>query len=112
MKKILLTLGMASVFTLISHAAVILDEPFSYADGGLTNVSSGAWTNHSGANNGPITVSGGKITLDTTAAEDVMRSLPITYSNQTVFASFTVSFSVLPTLTTYFAHFAQTPSTF
>jgi hypothetical protein len=112
MKKILLTLGMASVFALTSQAAIILDEPFSYADGGLTNVSSGAWTNHSGANNGSVTVSGGKITLVTTAAEDVMRSLPISYTDETLFASFTVNFSVLPTATTYFAHFAQTSSTF
>lgn len=114
MKKLLLTLVAAATVSL-THAAVIINEPFSYPDGVLTNVSAGTslvWTNHSGANNGSVMVAGGAIQLVTTAAEDVMRSLGVAYSNQTIFASFKVNFAALPTATTYFAHFAKDSSTF
>lgn len=95
-----------------AQATIILNEPFSYPDGGLTNVSSGAWTNHSGANNGAVQVTSGQIQLVTTAAEDVMRSLGASYTTQPLYVSFKLNLTVLPTATTYFAHFTKDSSTF
>jgi hypothetical protein len=112
MKKLLTTLGVVGAFALTTQATIILNEPFTYLDGNLTTASSGAWTNHSGQGSGPVQVSSEKISLVTTAAEDVMRSLGSAYSTETLYVSFNVNFSALPSATTYFAHFAQTATTF
>lgn len=95
-----------------TNAAVLLNEPFTYSDGSLTSVSSGAWAAHSGAGNVPVQVTGDKIQLLTSGTEDVNRSIGVVYSNQTLFASFKLNMSVVPTATTYFAHFLQNSSTF
>lgn len=113
MKKTLLTMATIGAMALSANATIILNEPFSYSDGGLTNVSSGAWTNHSGANSGSVQVINGQIQLVTTAAEDVMRSLGGSYTTQPLYVSFKLNLTVLPSGSpTYFAHFAKDPSTF
>ena len=43
-----------------ANATVVLNEPFTYSDGTLTTVSSGAWFAHSGAGSGPVQVLGKK----------------------------------------------------
>ncbi|MFN3410399.1 MAG: hypothetical protein ACK45B_15510 [Limisphaerales bacterium] len=112
MKKILLTLTAALGLAGAANSAVLLNESFSYSDGNLTTVSSGAWSAHSGAGNGPVQVIGNKIQLVTTAAEDVNRSIGVSYSNQNLYASFKMNLTVLPSATTYFAHFLQNATTF
>ena len=94
--------------TLVS-ASVLLDEPFSYANGALVTVSGGNWTTHSGTT-GDVEVVSGRVDLRVPASEDVNQLLagqPYTSgSGQTLYASFTVNFSGAPTgVGAYFAHF-------
>jgi trimeric autotransporter adhesin len=117
MKKLICSLiaavGLAN-FSNIANATLLINEPFTYSDGQLTNVSSMLWTNHSGANVGPVTVTSGKITLqgDGSHTEDVMRSLGLPY-NTNLYVSFKINFSTLPvTAGTYFSHFSQNAATF
>ncbi len=90
--------------TVLSQAAVILDEPFDYTDGALIQVSNYQWTNHSGTLN-QVDVSNGKVNLTQTESEDVNRLLPPgPYTNITIFLSFTVNFTTLPGTGAYFLH--------
>ena len=107
MKKYLLPLVAALAVGSGAHAALILDEPFTYADGALTAVSSGSWSNHSGATL-QVDVSGGKVNLSQSEAEDVARGIAgAPYNGPTLYASCVVNFSALPLVGvgTYFAHF-------
>lgn len=113
MKKtflILLALASAASF---AQASLILSNSFDYSDGNLTTVSAGSplgvWTNHSGS--GSITVSGGKIGLSQSLGEDVSTGLPGgPISTGTLYASFVVNFSAVPTANSgsYFFHFRDT----
>lgn len=90
-------------------AAVLLDESFDYGNGALVTVSAGNWTTHSGTA-GEMEVISGRADLRVPASEDVNRLLigqPFTPSSAvTLYASFTVKFTGLPSLSgTYFAHF-------
>jgi hypothetical protein len=53
-----------------SNAALLLYEPFNYADGPLVTVSGGTWTTHSGTN-GQIGVISGRVDLRVPDTEDV-----------------------------------------
>ena len=90
-------------------ASVLLDEPFSYANGALVTVSGGNWTTHSGST-GDVEVVSGRVDLRVPASEDVNRLLAgqpyLSGSGQTLYASFTVNFSGAPSgVGAYFAHF-------
>jgi len=90
-----------------ARAALVLDEPFGYADGPLTTVSSGSWSNHSGTAL-QVEVAGGKVNLSQSETEDVARGLAgAPYNGPTLYASFVLNFSALPLsgAGTYFAHF-------
>ena len=52
----------------MSKALVILDEPFTYADGALTNVSGGKWSIHSGTT--PINVVSQKAVISQANSQD------------------------------------------
>lgn len=91
------------------HAAVLLDEPFAYPDGSLTNVSGGRWVNHSGTA-GQADVSAGAVNLTGTESEDVNAALgggPYPAgSGAVLYVKFTVRFTALPSgAGTYFLHF-------
>ena len=117
MKKLLLTLGIAGLMAINSHASLILSNSFAYPDGSLTNVSAGSplgvWTNHSGS--GTLDVSGGKVLLSQANAPDVSSGLtggPYT-TNGYLYASFKVNFSALPLgIGTYFWHFKNSGNDF
>jgi len=119
MKKILLTLTVAALSALTTHASIVYSNSFGYADGALTTVSVGSplgvWGTHSGAA-GNVQVASGLISLVTTLTEDVNASITnginTGFTNETLYASFKVNFSVLPTANTYFAHFMQNATTF
>ena len=105
MKKYLALLLVAMSFATVSKALVVLDEPFTYADGPLTNVST-RWTNHSGAL-GQMDVTSGRVNLTQAEAEDMNTGLAgAPYSGPTLYASFVINLSALPLGNgNYFAHF-------
>ncbi len=108
MKTIRLTLcsfGLAAAV----QAGVLLDEEFNYADGSLTNVSAGKWSNHSGPA-GQVLVASQAITLTQSQGEDVNALLaggPYAKTGGAVlYVAFEATFTALPSSTgTYFAHF-------
>jgi hypothetical protein len=57
-------------FTASKQLGLLFDEPFNYPDGTLLTAT-GNWDAHSGTNDGPVTVTGGKAFLVTTGKEDV-----------------------------------------
>ena len=95
MKKYLALLLVAMSFATVSKALVVLDEPFAYANGALTNVST-RWTNHSGAL-GQMDVTSGRVNLTQAEAEDMNTGLAgAPYSGPTLYASFVINLSALP----------------
>ena len=103
MKKILLVaLGLAAA-CLSAQATLILDEPFSYADGALTTLATN-WTTFSGTA-GQVDVAGGKVNVTQTESEDVTRLIPGNpFTTGFLYGSFVVNFSLLPGGSgTYFA---------
>lgn len=100
-------------FTLMvcTNASVVLNDSFDYdTSGNLTSVSLGLWQAHSSANNGPVQVASGSITVNGNNSEDVNAPLLgapyMTNSSSILYSSFKVNFSVLPTTAgQYFAHF-------
>jgi hypothetical protein len=89
----------------------VLYEPFSYADGPVTDNSGFRWSKHSGIS-GQTQVTSGELRLASTQTEDINAVLiggPYSVAGgKTLYAGFTVSFSVLPGgAGEYFAHFRQ-----
>jgi len=92
----------------LASASLLLDESFSYTNGPLVTVSGGNWTTHSGTS-GDVEVISGRVDLRVPSNEDVNRLIagqPYTSaSGLTLYASFTLNFSGLPSgVGTYFAH--------
>ena len=117
MKRILLPLLFSCLAILPVRADLVMYEGFNYADGNLTNVSSGIWAWVSGSGN-DLYVSGSKLQVAATGGspvsrqDDASRSLSVTngsvYTNasQVLYASFTVNCTNLPNSAgTYFAAF-------
>jgi hypothetical protein len=107
MKTYLIPLLAALAAVPSARAALVLDEPFAYADGPLTTVSSGSWSNHSGTAL-QVDVASEKVNLSQAETEDVARGLSgAPYNGPLLYASFVVNFSALPLAGagTYFAHF-------
>jgi hypothetical protein len=89
-----------------ANATLLVNEQFNYADGALTNVSGGVWTAFSGALTSPLNVSGGQAVLTDANAQDCGISLGGAHSNDVLYGSFDVNFSVAPHGTgTYIAMF-------
>ena len=103
MKKYLALLLVAMSFATVSKALVILDEPFTYADGALTNVSAGKWAIHSGTT--PINVVNQKAVISQANSQDSNAQLVgAPYSSGNLYARFIINFSTVPTGGgTYFA---------
>ncbi len=105
--------GMLAIATVAgtAEATLIFDEAFSYSDGDVTAVSSGAWVTHSGTT--AANISSGELQLTYANSMDVNRVLDTTYSSGTLYYSFSLKMTALPSGTAgYFAHFLQTSSTF
>jgi endonuclease/exonuclease/phosphatase family metal-dependent hydrolase len=87
-----------------ANATVLLSDGFNYADGAITNVSGGIWTEHSSGT--PCQVISGQVQV-TSSAEDVHAALGgQPFSSGTVYTSFTIKCVTLPgSAGNYFAHF-------
>ena len=101
-------------FTVMFRPAtnVVFNDLFDYPDGSITAQSFGLWQNHSGTA-GQVNVTGGVLNLTDAESEDVNAPLIgqpyMTNSGTTLYSSFKVNFSALPSLAgTYFAHFKDT----
>jgi hypothetical protein len=108
LKPIIAGLLVVVAFTVTAPAALVLNETFTYADGPLTQVSSGVWSNHSGTTPPHVDVVGNKVNLTQSEAEDVNALLNGSpYTSGYLYASFIVNFSARPLngVGTYFAHF-------
>lgn len=110
MKKhaLMLAFGL-SVIPLLSPAATIWTETFTYPDGSLTNVSEPLWTTHSGTGT-PIVVTNGVVTgmsAGSGSREDSNRLLDTSYSSGVLYAGFdlTLALTAAPVSSAYFAHF-------
>jgi hypothetical protein len=97
-----------------SQAAVVLTEDFTYTDGALITVSSGAWATHSGATPGQVDVVSGVATITAAETEDVSKLFTGGALNTGILsATFDVSFTTLPTAAgTYFTHFKDATAGF
>lgn len=103
--------------TVAKTLGVVLDEPFDYADDTLLNLT-GLWIPHSGTNEGPVIVRGGKAQLMTTTTN--REDINITYNSPTIriadgvvlYARLDLIFNSVPTSAagTYFAHYLGTAS--
>ena len=105
MKKYLALLLVAMSLATVSKAALILDEPFTYADGPLANVSGGKWSIHSGTT--PINVVSQKAVISQANSQDNNAQLiGAPYSSGNLYASFIINFSTVPAGGgSFFAHF-------
>lgn len=119
MKKLLLVAALAAI-ACSTQASLILSNSFAYPDGPLVGGSVGSplgvWVTHSGTAN-QVDVLGGVVNLTGTEGEDVSTVLtnatyPTAISNGTVYASFDLNVSALPTAAVYFAHFKGTSTDF
>ena len=115
MKKLMSGLVFLSV-AIFSYGDLLLDETFSYSDGGLTNVSGGSWVRNSGSDS-PSTplVSSGAITISRSNADDVYRKFSgTTYSSGNLYYKFTLDMGTLPAAGAggyYFAGLGQSSTT-
>ncbi len=121
MKKSILSLSIAVLVAaaLSARADLVLSNSFGYADGALVTVSAGSplgeWFTHSGTT-GQVDVASGKVNVTQSESEDVSTVLtnatyPTPFSSGTLYASFVVNFSQLPSGSgTYFAHYRDTTS--
>lgn len=101
--------------TVTKSLGVVLDEPFDYPDETLLNLT-GLWIPHSGTNDGPVVVRGGRAQLITTNREDIN----ITYNSPTIrttdgvvlYARMDVNFIAAPSSQngSYFAHYLGSAS--
>ncbi|MBE0543408.1 MAG: immunoglobulin domain-containing protein, partial [Verrucomicrobia bacterium] len=94
-----------------ARAAVILYDSFSYPSGSLITNSTFFWKAHSGTT-GQTQVVSGRVQLSQNHSEDVAAGLTNgPYSGDTLYASFTINFSALPSgAGNYFAHFKDSGS--
>ena len=101
------------VVTVFPLLGVLINEPFTYADGTHLADGSTAWIHHSGANFGETLVNAGAVSITQTNDEDFNREFAPTLlppeSGVILYASFKVNFSALPTSSgSYFAHYKDT----
>jgi endonuclease/exonuclease/phosphatase family metal-dependent hydrolase len=100
--KCLIALAVAAALTMSrALAVVLLNEPFSYTNGPITNVSAGLWANHSGTDN-QVNVTNSEVYLTSDETEDVNVPLagqpyPAAGATNIFYARFTARFTELPT---------------
>ena len=85
-------------------AAVLLNEPFNYANGPIVSVSGSNWLNFSGTSN-QVAVTNGRVALNLGSSEDVEAVL-MPPATDTLYAGFTLRFTTVPPAAgAYFALF-------
>lgn len=95
MKKLIASLIAVTGLAYAANATVLLNEPFAYSDGVLTNVSANAWIAFSSGGSTPIQVVSGKASFTQAGAEDCARAISGSpYTN--LYVSFVANFSALP----------------
>jgi endonuclease/exonuclease/phosphatase family metal-dependent hydrolase len=100
--KLFIVVALAALLGLSQgRAGVLLNEPFSYANGPITNVSAGLWANHSGTD-GQVNIMNGEVSLTFSETEDVNVPLggqpyPAAGATNIFYARFTARFTELPT---------------
>lgn len=93
-------------------AATVLSENFTYADGSLVGATGSPWASTSGTA-GQVNVTSNVLNITGTESQDVNASLSGSpYSTGELIATFDVNFTVLPTGSTYFAHFLNSNTVF
>lgn len=105
-KSLLVFSGALLLSTALSHATVLIDEPFSYANGALTTVSGGLWSVTANAGVTPIQVAGGAAIIGPSGQDDLRTTGTTLAAGGTFYASFDVSVSG-GNNQTYFANFAS-----
>ena len=80
MKKILLTLALASFAFVSARADLIWYEGFNYSDGPITNVAAGIWEHHSGTVADAL-VNNKRLQVANSRSEDVNRKFPAAFTN-------------------------------
>jgi len=105
----------SAVFALLAlsapslRAGVILSDSFTYPDGLVTNAPGSPWVTHSSTANEEVMVVSSRLQLTYARGDDVNALLSgqpyTTGGGATLYASFTVNFSALPSTSgSYFAH--------
>lgn len=114
MKQHLLAVFGTITTAFTSQGAVVLTEDFTYPDGALITVSSGAWATHSGTTPGQVEVVSGAATITGAESEDVNKLFTGGGLNTGMLsATFDVTFTALPTGTgTYFTHYKNATTGF
>lgn len=103
-------LAAALAFTATTASgAILVSDDFSYADGALTSVSSGAWANHSGTAE-TLFVSGGAVNVSEDGGSPEDANLAFAVQTGTVYYGFDFSVSdpgggIVAGDSEYFAHF-------
>jgi len=112
MKKAIWVIAFLGLIGTKASATILFSDSFSYADGAITAVSGGVWTNHSGTAN-QVDVQSGMVNLTSAESEDVSTGISGgPYATGLLYFSLGVNFSALPTLGGgYFAHFKDATAT-
>jgi hypothetical protein len=114
MKNLLLTLGLFIVTAMGVRANVAFSDSFAYPDGSIVDNSAGIWINNTGGGAGnQMLVTNQQLIVSTSRTEDIAARLnstfPVSGSVTSLYSSFTVKFTGMPTLAgAYFAHFSGT----
>jgi len=104
-----LAAAVSGLFVSDIEATILLNETFTYSNGAVETVSSGAWVVHGGT--GSHQVTSNALILDDNNTADINRALSSAATSGTIYAAFDLTLlSVDPPTTTagqYFAHFEQ-----
>jgi MYXO-CTERM domain-containing protein len=107
-KLILFTVTGLIAMAASSNAAVILAETFTYPDGPIVGAAGSPWLNNTGTV-ASSTVTANALNVSTLRSEDIAAPLSGTVATGVMTATFTVTFSLLPTTSgAYFTHFVAT----
>jgi len=118
MNKSILILTVTAFLAAHTQAASLLTDDFnSYPDGSLVGAPGSPWIHYSGTTPGQVDVVSGQLSISRSETEDVTADLnggPVTLGSGTsLYTSFTVSFSTLPSAAgNYFAHLRNSTNGF
>ena len=124
MRYFLTGFALALLFGQAAVAAILVDEEFTHADGGLTGQTptpgpGGAWASHSGGTNKAIQVTSGEISLTQSggSGQDVNTDFTAIGTGETLYAGFDVRLPSGQTVDPdvnglYFAHFLDGTTVF
>ncbi len=108
-KKVVFCIAAFLLSATLSGAALLLKDPFSYADGSLVTATNSPWTTYSGIS-GQVQVVSGRMFLSKANSEDINATLAgqpfVPASNVVLYVSFKINYTNLPAgAGSYFAEF-------